>query len=284
MSNCKCKSINCNSDGYCDVVTQNSQRESQFFFSSVPYNVMDSMCGGCSISVSNTGTGTCDTSEPWYDYKRAHNRSFSQRRHFFHPHSKKYFGKNDDFEEPVYSCNDQRCQNLNLSCRLLPNRTKVYTHNKNNMYVVPEIFEYVIPNCNTIHGVPLHLLQMEGTLLWIYNALPNKTYSFQFDDKIFKKTANQNGILFLLDKSEFPLNNFSSVSVDCNDTNPHVTNTFLSSQPFTYTQYNGPYLTEEQYISKLLKLHEKSKYIMCAVTNMKNNINVIYENNTHLLL
>lgn len=282
MSNCKCKSINCDTNGFCSVVTQNSHNESQFFFSSVPYQVMDSMCGGCSIDISNAGSGSCAT-DSWYDYQRAHT-SFNQRRHYFHPHSKKYFGRTDDYEESVYSCNDARCQNLNLSCRNLPNGVRVYTHNANSVHVVPDKFEYEIPNCKTIHGVPLGQLQMKGSLLWIYNVMPNKTYTFKFDNKIFTKTANQNGIIFLLDKSEFPLQNFSSVRVDSNDTNPYVSNTLLSSHPFRYTQTNGPFLSEDQYIPKLLSLYENPGDIMCAVTYINNHTNVVYENNTHLLL
>tara|TARA_B110000483_G_scaffold217118_1_gene269246 strand:+ start:1131 stop:1991 length:861 start_codon:yes stop_codon:yes gene_type:complete len=286
MSNCKCKSINCDSSGRCDVITQDSKNRPQFYFSAVPHNVMDSMCGGCDIrdvSIHNTDDNCGDNS--FYDHKRSFNNAYNQRgRLFKHFNSRNtHYGKNDEYLETTYSCNDQRCQNLDLSCRKLPNGTKVYTEKRNSSYVVPEEFTFNFRN-HSIHGVPFKHLQMEGHLLWLYNLEPHQTYTFKFDTHIFKRTANKNGILFLLENSEFPLGNFKTASVDKDNTNLSVTNSFLSSCPFSYRSVNGPFLSEEQFTKKLIQHSENATDIMCAVTYMKNGTNVVYENGTYLFL
>ena len=159
MSNCKCKSVSCNPGGFCEVVTQDSKNKPQFYFSSVPYNVMDSMCGGCSISDVSISenlneNNTCSKSQnSFYNHRRGYNSYNNRRNDYYLPRQHPYFGKNDPYNEPVHSCSNQMSNSFNLSCRSLPNGAKVYTHKTNGLSVVPDLLPYDIPSY-PIRGVP----------------------------------------------------------------------------------------------------------------------------------
>lgn len=325
MTDCKCKEIHCRDDGTYDIVTQNSRKETQFYFNSIPHDVLDALCGSCPVVQCNSHNAYHsqhhDTHEHHHDthhhdthhhdthhhhtnrflYNHARTDSYypsvtnsihmNDTRYFprsrlFQPRYKLYGKHNEEYNEPTHSCDNQTLNNLGLSCTRLPNAKKLYTKQYNSSFIIPSELPYDF-HFHDVHGVPISQLQNGGYLLWFYNLHPNTEYEIKINNISVTRKSDNKGIMFMFKNAPFPLKSHSELTMHIkgNTTQKHhLKNGFLSSNPDSAVSVNGPWISPENYIRKLVDSDDNPSEVMCAVSGTNVQKHVIYEDDQHFVI